>query len=48
MPFRTITSTQGEVCLFPEAMSARLCKRIGNIFGEKLSMTETSESVRVR
>uniref|UniRef100_A0A914LIK4 Uncharacterized protein n=1 Tax=Meloidogyne incognita TaxID=6306 RepID=A0A914LIK4_MELIC len=46
MPFRTITSTQGEVCLFPEAMSARLCKRIGNIFGEKLSMTETSESVR--
>uniref|UniRef100_A0A914GXK7 Adenylate kinase n=1 Tax=Globodera rostochiensis TaxID=31243 RepID=A0A914GXK7_GLORO len=46
MPFRAITSTKGEVCLFPEAMSSRLCKKIGLIFGEKLSMSETSETNR--
>ncbi|KAL3120960.1 hypothetical protein niasHT_002588 [Heterodera trifolii] len=46
MPFRAITSTKGEVCLFPEAMSSRLCKKIGLTFGEKLSMSETSETNR--
>lgn len=41
MAFRAITSTNGEVCLFPETIPSKLCKKIGFIFGEKLSFSET-------
>lgn len=41
MPFRAITSTTAELCLFPETMPSKLCKKIGYIFGEKLSMSES-------
>ncbi|KAI6175955.1 hypothetical protein M3Y97_00746700 [Aphelenchoides bicaudatus] len=41
MHFRAITSTTHETCLFPETIPAKLCKKIGYIFGEKLSLSES-------
>jgi hypothetical protein len=40
MNFRAIISTTHETCLFPETMPVNLCKKIGYIFGEKLSLSE--------
>ncbi|KAI1726668.1 adenylate kinase domain-containing protein [Ditylenchus destructor] len=42
MTFRAIASTSGEVCLFPDTIPSKLCKKIGFIFGEKLSISDTN------
>lgn len=48
MGFRSISTTTGELCLFPQSMSESICNKIGYIFGEKLSLSESNSRAASR
>lgn len=48
MGFRSISTTTGELCLFPQSMDETICNKIGYIFGEKLTMSESNSRAASR
>uniref|UniRef100_A0A914Z416 Adenylate kinase n=1 Tax=Panagrolaimus superbus TaxID=310955 RepID=A0A914Z416_9BILA len=48
MAFRAISTTTAELCLFPKSMGEQLCNKIGFIFGEKLTFSESNSRANSR